>query len=329
MGPALMYKKQFEKMLQAWLEDYRLVAPVREGEQLLFKEIKKLDELVLSDELPYRSPKEFLFPQIQKLMTFDDQGELVVHEESPKTLVFGVKPCDLETIQVLKAVFTQGPYQDPFFIQALENTLFVGVGCMEEKPGCFCSERGIRKDYSSSCDVFLQPEEDGYLIRHLSEKGSSLMKEWVSGALPIESEEMPGETSETDRILEIRADEDRVFHEPDWDEISERCMGCGICTYICPTCHCFTFKDVHEKGRSSRYRLWDSCMYPKFTLHASGHNPRPSRKERFRQRVMHKYVFIPKNFGYTACSGCGRCIRSCPAGMNIKTVVSGIMGELT
>jgi len=324
-----MAKGQLNKMLQAWMEDYRLVAPVREGEQLLFKEIKNLEDLVLSDELPYKSPKEFLFPQIQRLMTFDDQGEVVVHEEAPKTLVFGVKPCDLETLQVLKAVFTQGPYQDPFFIQALENTLFIGVGCMAEKPGCFCSERGIRKDHSTACDVFFQPVENGYHIRHLSEKGSSLVGGWVSESLFIASEEKPEETFKAGRILEIRADEDRVFHEVDWGKISERCMGCGICTYICPTCHCFAFKDVRRQGSSSRYRLWDSCMYPKFTLHSSGHNPRSSRKERFRQRVMHKYVYIRKNFGYTACSGCGRCIRSCPAGMNIKTVVSGIMEELT
>jgi sulfhydrogenase subunit beta (sulfur reductase) len=329
MGPAVMDKGQLNKMLQAWMEDYRLVAPVREGEQLLFKEIKNLEDLVLSDELPYKSPKEFLFPQIQRLMTFDDQGEVVVHEEAPKTLVFGVKPCDLETLQVLKAVFTQGPYQDPFFIQALENTLFIGVGCMAEKPGCFCSERGIRKDHSTACDVFFQPVENGYHIRHLSEKGSSLVGGWVSESLFIASEEKPEETFKAGRILEIRADEDRVFHEVDWGKISERCMGCGICTYICPTCHCFAFKDVRRQGSSSRYRLWDSCMYPKFTLHSSGHNPRSSRKERFRQRVMHKYVYIRKNFGYTACSGCGRCIRSCPAGMNIKTVVSGIMEELT
>jgi ferredoxin len=130
------------------------------------------------------------------------------------------------------------------------------------------------------------------------------------------------------KLLELSADENILFDKVDWDRISETCIGCGTCTYICPTCHCFDFKDVAEKGVASRYRCWDSCMYPKFTLHTSGHNPRPTKTERYRQRIMHKYVYVKKNFGYIACTGCGRCVRSCPAGVNIKSVVKRIMEEM-
>ncbi|MGI6669754.1 MAG: 4Fe-4S dicluster domain-containing protein [Acetivibrionales bacterium] len=132
-----------------------------------------------------------------------------------------------------------------------------------------------------------------------------------------------------DNILQLDMDENVLFNYDIWEKVSETCLGCGTCTYICPTCHCFGFRDTAVKGEASRYRYWDSCMYPKFTLHASGHNPRPTRKERFRQRVMHKYVYIKKNFGLTACTGCGRCIRSCPAGINIRSVVKSIMQEVS
>ena len=120
-----------------------------------------------------------------------------------------------------------------------------------------------------------------------------------------------------------------MFDKIDWVKYTDICQGCGLCTFICPTCHCFEFKDVDENGSVCRYRNWDSCMFPKFTVHASGHNPRASIKERYRQRVLHKYSYIPKNFGYVSCTGCGRCIRSCPAGVNIRSIVEGITEDLS
>jgi ferredoxin len=126
-------------------------------------------------------------------------------------------------------------------------------------------------------------------------------------------------------ILDINAGENEVFEKFGWEDATATCQGCGMCTYICPTCHCFMFKDVLEKDEASRFRIWDSCMFPKFTLHASGHNPREEKYERYRQRVMHKYLYVKENFDAVACTGCGRCIRNCPAGVNIKTIVEEIM----
>jgi len=342
MAHAVIPKQRLRENLASMMGEYRLAGPAKQEDRLVYKEIKNVDELVFTDDVPYMSPKEFLFPRVDKLMTFTRDEGIVENLVAQGTIIFGAKPCDLETVKILTAIFSHGQYTDPYFVRSLENTIFIGVGCISEKPGCFCSKRGVDRSFSSDCDLFLTDVGDCYSLEYASDRGKALCQDWgieiMEGASPKgegmvscsqgEVKNKNGAPAGSPELLEIKTDEKRVFKEVDWDTITEKCLGCGICTYICPTCHCFAFKDVSAGDESSRYRLWDSCMYPKFTLHASGHNPRVSKKERFRQRVMHKFVYIPNNHGMTACTGCGRCIRSCPVGMNINTVVSHIMEEL-
>jgi sulfhydrogenase subunit beta (sulfur reductase) len=333
MARVVIPKNKMNKFLEKLIEEYKLAAPVRDGEVLVFKEIKDAADIVLNDEITYKSPKEFLFPQVEEIMVFDEKGEVKNNYNYQKTVIFGVRPCDLEALKVMKTIFTEGKYVDVYFENRLKNTILVGFGCLSEKPGCFCGERRINKGYSSECDVFLTDCGNYYSIEIFSDNGKILLENFELDEDDNTEKEVGdgkkySDEYSQDNILEIDADENTLFSNVDWKRLSEKCLGCGTCTFICPTCHCFEFKDVKEDGKTVRYRYWDSCMYPKFTLHASGHNPRPSKKERYRQRIMHKYVYIKKNFGYVACSGCGRCIRSCPAGMNIKSVIKDIVEEI-
>jgi len=120
---------------------------------------------------------------------------------------------------------------------------------------------------------------------------------------------------------------DKIFDSPFWDRVHQRCLGCAICTYLCSTCHCFALLDEGVNSREQRVRSWDSCMFPDFTLEASGHNPRISNRERMRQRVMHKFNYFVKNFGETACVGCGRCIQNCPVNIDIREIIEEIENE--
>lgn len=319
-------KNRIKELIGSLIKEYRLVAPVKEGPNLQFKIVSNVDDIVLDDELAYMSPKEFIFPQTEQIMVFSKDGEVKVNQSTQKTVIFGVRPCDLEALKVMTAVFTKGKYVDTYFEEKLKDTVLIGLGCKSVKNGCFCAERGIDKGYSETCDIFLTENEEGFTAEVISDKGEQLLK-----AFNFEvSQQQEAVKNELDpnALLELNCDEKTLFDTIDWGRISEKCIGCGTCTYICPTCHCFGFKDVVEKGDAIRYKCWDSCMYPKFTLHTSGHNPRSSNKERYRQRIMHKYHYVKKNFGYVACTGCGRCIRSCPAGMNIKSVVKAIMEEI-
>jgi sulfhydrogenase subunit beta (sulfur reductase) len=330
MNHVAIPKERVNELINKLISSCRVIAPVKDDRTLEFKEIQSAEQICLTDEITYKSPKEFLFPQVERFLHFDENGEISEESQLKKTILFGVRPCDLEAFKVLTAVFTKGKFVDTLFESHLNNTIIIGLGCINEKPGCFCSERGVDKGGSKECDIFLVDAGEYYLADLVSENGEAIIKEFLPGTENA-SDKGPGKQNVDvqENTLELNFDENIIFNKVDWDRISETCIGCGTCTYICPTCHCFEFRDVAENGASSRYRCWDSCMYPKFTLHTSGHNPRPTKKERYRQRIMHKYVYVKHNFGYTACTGCGRCVRSCPAGINIKSVVKKIVEELT
>ncbi len=106
-----------------------------------------------------------------------------------------------------------------------------------------------------------------------------------------------------------------------WGDLTETCLGCGVCTYLCPTCHCFDICDEAATAAGERIRVWDSCQFPLFTQEASGANPRPSGKERFRQRIMHKFSYLPKERDMAGCVGCGRCVAECPVNLDIREVL--------
>lgn len=326
MNAKIIPKQCIRELFGSLMGEYTLAAPVRIDGVLTFREVSDIAEVELSDDLPYQSPKEFLFPHIEKIMCFTRDGEIVECMQAKPTIVFGIRPCDLEAIKIMTTVFTTGPFADAYFAKRYESTVLIGLGCKEEKKGCFCAERGIDKGASKDCDLFLTEEDENYVAEAFSEKGEKLLARL---ALEDAQTQTKREPAPQKPLVELNADESLLFNKVDWEQLSEKCQGCGMCTFICPTCHCFEFRDVEEKGDTTRYKCWDSCMYPKFTMHASGHNPRATKKERYRQRVLHKYLYVKKNFGYTACTGCGRCIRSCPAGMNIKSVVKEINAALS
>jgi ferredoxin len=129
------------------------------------------------------------------------------------------------------------------------------------------------------------------------------------------------------KLSEVAEKLDGMFEHPIWYESARKCIGCGTCTYLCPTCHCFDMQDESTLSKGARIRVWDSCMYPEYTHHASGHNPRPARMNRVRNRVYHKFNYFPKNAEEFGCTGCGRCIEYCSANIDIIEIINKI-GEI-
>jgi ferredoxin len=316
--------------LAALMEKFRVAAPVRNEGKLDFAFISSPDEAALDDTPTFKSAKEFLFPQSEKVITFTQKSAELV-EQSETIAVIGVRPCDLAAKKVMTAVFTGGKYKDPFFQARLDRTVFIGLGCEKMKPGCFCDERGLDYAYSEDCDIFINPLNGAYSLRAFTERGEKILAQLAgkAGLKPARCAQ-PQENPAQKELVSLPEDagDNEVFDLKTWDTAAQACLGCGTCTFICPTCHCFAFRDIMQGSEVARYRQWDSCMFPSFTLHASGHNPRSTKKERYRQRTMHKYLYVPRNFGLVACTGCGRCIRSCPAGISIKEVVKQAAEEL-
>jgi len=336
-------KENMLNFLEFLSEDRIMVGPVDTGKVVEYREAS-FSEITIDDRVSYNSIKAYYFPQTELMFTFEND-EVVDNTDIPGYLIFGAKPCDLEALKVMSTVYSTGKYADPFFQRRFDANFLIGIGCINQKPGCFCQEMGIDKGYSDYCDIMLKDNGDSYSIEHLSEKGKQALISYAQKKNQDEfSDFLNRNTTEQSTCLrntpeppscleppprlklDVKKDDSDYFDIIDWAKVTETCKGCGICTYICPTCYCFDFKDVSKKDIAKRYKCWDSCMYPKFTLHASGHNPREHRFERYRQRVLHKYKYVPENFeDRVACTGCGRCVRSCPVGINIKEIVKEIL----
>ena len=315
-------KADLQGLLEHLSVNRTLVGPVDTGKVVEFRPATPF-EVLTDDRVSYKSIKEFYFPQVERMFTFAD-GEVVDHTELPGVLIFGARPCDLEALRVMSKVYMDGKYADPFFQRRYGANFIIGVGCLEEKPGCFCDRLGLDKTFSDFCDMMLIDMGEGYAIEYCSEKAKEELRGYGM-EVDWENTRQPHPPDVEQITFNLEVPDQAYFDWIDWEEIVQTCLGCGLCSFICPTCHCFDFKDVQEKGQVNRYKCWDSCIYPKFTLHASGHNPREHLWERYRQRVLHKFKYVPTNVGLIACTGCGRCIRSCPVGMNIASIAKHVM----
>ena len=325
-------KTEMKAFLEFLSADKKLVGPVDTGKVIEFREAPAAD-ILMDDLVSYISIKEYYFPQSELMFTFEND-DITDKSDMPGYIIFGAKPCDLEALRVMSIVYSSGKYADPFFQRRFDANFLIGIGCKNRKPECFCDEMGINMEFSDFCDIILVDEGDSYRVALTSEKGQNALNSFYSAKSktaepspclePVRrsSQVLPTSRLRDNGIGPLTGPDTEYFECIDWATVTQTCRGCGICTYVCPTCYCFNFRDVCEKGEAKRYKCWDSCMYPKFTLHASGHNPREQRFERYRQRVLHKYKYVPDNFeGAVACTGCGRCVRGCPVGINIKEIL--------
>ena len=320
----------FQAILQAGAD---LIAPVEEDGLLLFRKVETAREIALVEGNTAWSAKEFLFPRTEPLFHYRLAGENVElsDPEIPdrETVLFGVRPCDASGMEVLGAIFSWG---NPFYHHRRMRTTIIGLSCAEPGPACFCTAVGLSPTGTRGSDLLLTKVGDLFLAEAVTEKGEALLTAHA------------GLFSETDltRDQATRAAEARMqrnapirvdvhsplrtaFDDSRWEAAARRCLGCGACAFICPTCHCFDIVDEGDVHGGSRCKNWDSCGFSLFTLHTSGHNPRETQPARYRQRVLHKFRYIPERFGMTACVGCGRCALACPVNLDIYEVVTDIL----
>ena len=309
----------------------RVVAPRLNGGVPLYEPLTGAQDMV-TDQLPRRSAKEAFFPLCEDIMTYAKEGQQVTLTDIdparfPETVLVGVRPCDAAAIPVLDAVFSWD-YQDEFFLERRQKTTIIGLACTQADDACFCTAVGLSPADTRGSDLFLTPlEGGGYTCDSYSEKGETLIanhKELFSE--PDNATALPLARPQTEAfdLKRVKAWLDEHFEDPSWDSIATRCVGCGACAFVCPACHCFDIVDEGTEKSGKRRKNWDACGFWKFTQHASGHNPRDQQPKRYRNRIMHKFKYYDDKFGQTLCSGCGRCIRICPVGIDIAQIVADI-----
>ena len=296
----------------------------------------------LSDALnTVRSAKDFFFPQTENLMDFKTEGKKIeiidTRRECEDFVIFGVRACDVRSFDVLDKVFLSEP-ADSYYKNRREHGVIVSLACTKPHETCFCGTFGIDAA-SPAGDVTAWKTEDALYLAANTEKGRALLK--LVEDLTEDADEAP--VSEQQKVTRARMKKlplanltaekfgagktDEFFGDPAWAELSQSCLGCGTCTFVCPTCQCYDIKDFNTGHGVRRFRCWDSCMYSEFTKMSAG-QPRLTQLERFRQRFMHKLVYFPtNNDGMFSCVGCGRCLAKCPIQMNIVKVMKKLGGQ--
>jgi ferredoxin len=323
-----------------------VIAPTRseyQGRKVVeYARVSNPGEVFLNGPQPVRPLKEVFFPPSEILFRWKQAKSAVQIEETPtnfnETVIVGARPCDAAALEIVDRVMGWD-FRDEFWFGRRQAATVLSIACSQCDESCFCTAVGLSPSSTRGADWFLTPaEEGGFEFEVLTEKGRSLLE---NRRIRHSENSVPARSQNARTEEEVRANLgidletisrwlEKHFDHSFWKRIALRCHGCGACAFVCPACHCFDIVDEPEGiDRGQRRRNWDACQTALFTLHGSGHNPRRDQEARFRQRIMHKFRIYPERFGEVLCTGCGRCIRSCPAGMDLIAILAEInqMGE--
>ena len=305
---------------------------------------KRPDKALFGYVVGPTSWKKFLFPPKLKLWQAKaGQGDFEIannNEAIPKHAFIGVRPCELKAIAVQDKIFLQGPSIDPSYKARREQALLIAVNCGQAASTCFCTSMNTGPRASEGFDLSLTEIIEGgnhyFVVEVGTEKGEEILKEIPHKAAEpahLEASEKATEkaVSQISRKMDAAKVKELLYNNLDpsnWDTIAERCLACGNCTLVCPTCFCSTVEDVTDLAgeKAERWRVWDSCFTKNFSYIHGGHIRRTI-KSRYRQWITHKLASWHDQFGTSGCVGCGRCITWCPVGIDITERVQAVKSQ--
>jgi sulfhydrogenase subunit beta (sulfur reductase) len=338
----ILSKKSFSQWVKK-LQSYRIYAPSRDNDIWIYKAVNNPEEINLDFPTTALAPKAIIFPQREIFLEFRQTSEgtpeikEVLPEEEP-TIVFGVRPCDAKAVTLMDKVFG-GDIEDIYYWKRRNQTVLVGLACnTPPSPNCFCLSVEGSPHSKEGLDILMTDLGDKYYTESLSKKGEEILNLGKSLFTQPKAEDkknkeklhLDAEKQIKRHIKDLKKIPPKLkgmWGSPFWDEEAMSCLRCGICTYMCPTCHCFDINDELQSSsplKGKRIRTWDTCQFPDFTMHSSGHNPRPDKASRLRQRIMHKFQYFVENYQNYQCTGCGRCISNCPVGIDIIEVLDKV-----
>jgi len=336
----ILRKDNFDGFISRLSKLQKLVAPVSKGHNnFAFEEVTAGEEVAVKYIPTILPPKKYLMPQRETLLEFNvskglESTPVVEHE---KTTIFGVHTCDIAGIQCLNMVFSTRP-RDFNYLTRKGRTTIIGLECND-----YCDEYASCALVNASLpnggyDLFFTDMGE-YFIVHVNTQAGEEIIEAAKFFEEANDEQLKALASLREKKREIFKNEvpidarkipelfDRSFDSKVWDELGERCLACGNCTNVCPTCYCFDVKDEMNLDLKSgkRYRVWDSCQVEPFASVAGNHNFRKERADRQKHRYYRKFRYHVDKYHRLFCTGCGRCSRTCMAGIRLKETLSSLI----
>jgi len=328
-------KKKLSNFLDTINQHYKLIVPQKKGKTTyIFAPYTDFSNVALDFIRTIIPPRKFLLPPVECLFYTDGyKVEVPLKDEESFTIIFGLHPCDLHGINILDNVFSYGG-KDKYYWTRRERTGFIGLSCLPDK---YCLCKSMHTDFIESVyDIFLYTLDEVYMVSVRTALGDDILHlcpELFNIPTKKEVEEYKERIKIRDsmftRIMDITNLADLLtleYKSEVWEEYSKRCLFCGSCVMVCPTCQCFDIYDTHDitTGIYFRLRRWDACMRKDFALVTGGYNFRGNRADRFRFRYLHKEVGFGDMHGKATCTGCGRCSETCPAGIDMVEIVKSI-----
>jgi len=342
----LLKKDHLKPFLRKLAKDHRLVAPLRNRHgDTIFNPVADLNrEEIDLDNQPQNSLKQFFLPQSETICDYrlEPSGEYRFSEaglERQPTVFFGVRPCDLSALLYLDVIFLRDA-KDPFYQRRREVSVLVGLNCNQPFANCFCNSTKSGPHQEFGFDLQLTDLGDRFLVEVGRARGGELLARWPQFFSPAEAKDSKAQYQ---ALLEARGGFTRPVHVEQasqrlrqgeiapqiWESLSLRCQDCGGCTYLCPSCSCFTIVDQPDSATSGRrVRAWDACTFSGFTRMAGGHNPVRREEAAIRQRFLHKLFYDVEKHGRPSCVGCGRCVGACFGGTDIVRFINLVNQDL-
>lgn len=320
-------KEEFTKLLAVLSGDYQIIGP-REiaNKGIFYSPIADINDMYWGEGFATEPVKKFFFSPSEYIFKgrYNSGSELL--EEAPKEkgkrIIFGLRPCEARGLTLLDRIFDAEDYKDEFYLNNRRRSILIGLSCAKPDASCFCTSLDGSPLDSRGMDALVFLLGNKLVIDVISDAAQEIFAGKSRDLTQEETKalESAKEKAEESLKLKIKAPEgmDAIFEDAYWRRVSQGCLSCGICTFLCPTCHCFDLVDEERR----RLRCYDGCAFCDFTLEASGVNHRPNKRERYRQRIYHKFDYFKVNFGENLCVGCGRCIRFCPVKINIAEVAN-------
>jgi len=331
--------------LSAWVrnlqEEATVVAPTTaRGADVVYDVVKEPDQVAWGYRSSLTPLKRFLFPQIDPLLRWKVNSangfDLEPSYDESERVFLAIRPCDISAVLVLDRVFRRDR-EDIYYFKRRERAALIALNCTDPGEHCFCVCAGAGPFLSEGYDLALTEMGREYLVEVGSEKGAALIRKSEALFAPA-GDSLAAEREEMAREAEQRFGEHKSYFaaalrrvtfdrvpEDLWEGLGDRCLECGGCSFVCPTCTCFLTADWVDEQAGERRRLWDSCSYECYAREASGHNPRATRGQRLKARFFHKLSYqFAKSLEQHGCVGCGRCVTTCLGSDDMPTVTARI-----